>query len=123
MKSIKEEVETKNQSYADDFVATLADKLGAVAKANIVFADPIERNGVTVIPVAKARWGFGGGSGRTEKETGAGGGGGAVVTPIGFIEMRNGEAVFKRIYEVSPLFIAIGGLASFLLLRGLFGRR
>jgi uncharacterized spore protein YtfJ len=123
MKHIKEEVETKNQTYADDFVATLADKLGAVAKANIVFADPIERDGVTVIPVAKARWGFGGGSGRTEKENGAGGGGGAVVTPIGFIEIRNGEANFKRIHTISPLLMAISGLAGFLLMRGLFRRR
>ena len=123
MKHIKEEVEAKNRSYADDFLATLADKLGAVAKADIVFADPIERNGVTVIPVAKARWGFGGGSGLTEKEKGSGGGGGAVVTPIGFIEIRNGEAVFKRIYEISPWLVALGGLASFLLLRGILGRR
>jgi uncharacterized spore protein YtfJ len=123
MKNIKEEVETKNHTYADDFVATLADKLGAVAKANIVFADPIERNGVTVIPVAKARWGFGGGSGRSEKEKGSGGGGGAVVTPIGFIEIRNGEAIFKRIHTLSPLVIAIGGLTSLLLMRGLFRRR
>ena len=123
MKNTKEEVETKNQTYADDFLATLADKLGAVAKANIVFADPIERDGVTVIPVAKARWGFGGGSGRTEKENGAGGGGGAIVSPIGFIEIRNGGAVFKRIHIVSPWMLAISGLAGFLFVRGLFGRR
>ena len=123
MTNIKEEVETKNQTYSDDFLATIAEKLGAVAKANIVFADPIERNGVTVIPVAKARWGFGGGSGRTHKENGSGGGGGAVVSPIGFIEMRDGQAVFKRIQSFSPWILAIGGLVSFLCVRGLLGRR
>ena len=123
MTNIKEEVETKNHSYSDDFLATLAEKLGAVARANIVFADPIERNGVTVIPVAKARWGFGGGSGRTHKENGSGGGGGAVVSPIGFIEIRDGQAVFKRIASFSPWILAIGGLVSFFLVRGVLGRR
>ncbi len=120
---MKEEVESKNKSYTDDFLEAIAEKLGAVAKADIVFADPIDKNGVTVIPVAKARWGFGGGSGRTEKERGSGGGGGAVVTPIGFIEIRNGEGIFKRIYEISPWFVALGGIAGFLLLRGILGKR
>ena len=50
----------------------MAEKLGAVAKAATVFGEPVERDGVTVIPVAKARWGFGGGAGRREDEDGAG---------------------------------------------------
>jgi uncharacterized spore protein YtfJ len=123
MNRTKQEVETANHTHADDFLATLADKLGAVANAKIVFAEPLERDGVTVIPVAKARWGFGGGSGRTEKETGSGGGGGAVVSPIGFIEIRNGETNFKRIHTVSPFLLTLSGVVSFLLLRGLFNRR
>ena len=120
---IKKEVELANKSYKDDFVATLAEKLGASAKASVVFADPVEREGVTVIPVAKARWGFGGGSGRRKEQDGAGGGGGAQVTPVGFIEIRNGEARFQRIINISTPLIALGGLAGFLLLRAVFKDR
>ena len=45
-------------------VERLADKLGSSAHSTAVFGEPVERDGVTVIPVAKARWGFGGGGGR-----------------------------------------------------------
>jgi uncharacterized spore protein YtfJ len=55
-----------------------------------------------VIPVAKARFGFGGGGGRGERGekgegAGGGGGGGVAVTPIGYIEMRDHNSQFKRI--------------------------
>jgi hypothetical protein len=57
------------------FVGSMAEKLGAAARAATIFGDPVERDGVTVIPVARARWGFGGGMGRRKEENGAGGGG------------------------------------------------
>ena len=73
---------------ADSFIGTKAEKLGAVARAATVFGEPVERDGITVIPVAKARWGFGGGAGqrkeeggRGKQEDGAGGGGGVQVSP------------------------------------------
>ena len=114
------EVERTNRTYADDFLATLAEKLGASTKASTVFGEPVERNGITVIPVAKARWGFGGGAGRREQEDGAGGGGGAQVSPIGFIEICNGQARFQRIHTVSLPILTLSGLAGFLLARSLF---
>ena len=61
---------------ADTFIGTMAEKLGAVARAATVFGEPVERDGITVVPVAKARWGFGGGEGHRKDEDGAGGGGG-----------------------------------------------
>ena len=48
---------------ADKLMADLADRLGKGARAAAVFGEPVERDGVTVIPVAKARWGLGGGVG------------------------------------------------------------
>lgn len=115
---------------ADRFISTMAEKLGAVARAATVFGDPVERDGVTVIPVAKARWGFGGGGGQRRDEgdggkleDGAGGGGGAQVTPVGFIEIKNNEANFRRISTVSPSWIIAGGVISLLLLRGRVKRR
>jgi len=75
--------DVEKTSSADRFIGTMAEKLGAVARAATVFGEPVERDGVTVIPVAKARWGFGGGAGQRQddgaggrQEDGAGGGGG-----------------------------------------------
>jgi uncharacterized spore protein YtfJ len=79
------------------FTERLAERVGATARASAVFGDAVEREGVTVIPVARARWGFGGGSGAREGEEGSGGGGGTFVSPIGYIELRAGEARFRRI--------------------------
>ena len=103
-------MEREKPNSADKFIGTMAEKLGAAARAATIFGEPVERNGVTVIPVAKARWGFGGGVGQRKGEDGAGGGGGGVqVPPVGFIEIRNGRAEFRPIRTVSvPLMIAAG---------------
>ena len=53
---MNDEVEDVEQNYKDDFLTTIAEKLGAAAKASLVFGEPVERDGVTVIPVAKSRW-------------------------------------------------------------------
>ena len=34
---------------ADTFIGTMAEKLGAVARAATVFGEPVERDGITVI--------------------------------------------------------------------------
>jgi len=108
---------------ADKFIGTIAEKLGAVAKAATVFGEPVERDGITVIPVAKARWGFGGGAGRREDEDGAGGGGGVVVTPVGFIEIKNNAANFRPIRTVSLSWIVTGSILGLFLLREAMKRR
>ena len=107
--------ELEKPNTADKFIGTMAEKLGAVAKAATVYADPVERDGITVIPVAKARWGFGGGLGHTKAEHGAGGGGGITVTPVGFIELKNGQAEFRSIRSNSLPWILVGGLAWLLI--------
>ena len=115
---------------ADRFIGTIAEKLGAVARAATVFGEPVERDGITVIPVAKARWGFGGGAGQRKdegaggkQEDGAGGGGGVQVTPVGFIEIKNHEANFRPIRTVSLSWIIMGGIFSLFLLRETLKRR
>ena len=120
---MNDEVEDVEQNYKDDFLTTIAEKLGAAAKASLVFGEPVERDGVTVIPVAKSRWGFGGGAGKTKHEYGSGGGGGTLVTPIGFIEITNGGARFQRIHTVSLPMIVMSGVAGCLLLRALVRSR
>ena len=90
-------MEQQQPSKAVQFIGGIAEKLGVTAKAATIFGEPVERDGITIIPVAKARWGFGGGAGRRKDEDGAGGGGGVQVVPVGYIELKNGEAQFRAI--------------------------
>src|SRR5262249_48337919 len=105
-------------SHGETFLERLAEKIGVHARASTVFGDPVERDGVTVIPVARARWGFGGGGGGgrgggAESGSGGGGGGGMVITPVGYIEMRAGKSRFRPIRGSSallPLLLAGGSV-------------
>ena len=95
----------------DGFVERLAKRLGGAAKASAVFGKPVKRGDVTVIPVARARWAFGGGSGASPEGSGDGGGGAGMVSPIGYIEVRDGEAEFKPIPDRRLLAVGAGALA------------
>ena len=112
-------MDLEKPNATDRFMETMVEKLGAVARASTVFSEPIERDGITVIPVAKARWGFGGGVGHRKDEDGAGGGGGVVVTPVGFIEIRNGQAEFRPIRTLRMPLLILSGISTLLLLRRL----
>ncbi len=83
------------QQPENSVVERLAHQFGITTNAKYIFADPIERDGVTVVPVAKAKYGLGGGSGEKENEKGGGGGGGFALTPVGYIEIKNGETHFR----------------------------
>lgn len=116
------------EGIADGMVRALADKVGWAARADAVFGDPVERDDVTVIPVAKVRWGFGGGAGTDtsddgdmSSDSGGGGGAGVMASPLGFIEVRDGEATFRRVSDPAgywPLLLA-GGAAFWLVAKGL----
>jgi uncharacterized spore protein YtfJ len=114
-------------THGAGLVERLAERVGMRATSETVFGAPVERDGVTVIPVARVRWGVGGGSGSGHDESGhregegGGGGGGASAMPVGFIEIAGGEAHFRRIVDYSSLWptMLVGGLAGWLLLRGL----
>jgi uncharacterized spore protein YtfJ len=88
-------------ALVDDLLQRIGQTVGDGAKVSTVFGEPVEREGITVIPVAKARFGFGGGGGAGAREgdegSGGGGGGGAFVSPVGYIELRGGTAQFRRI--------------------------
>jgi uncharacterized spore protein YtfJ len=94
------------------FTERLAERVGAAARASAVFGQAVKGEGVTVIPVARARWGFGGGSGARDGEEGGGGGGGTSVSPVGYIELRSGEARFRHIHNRAR--IAAGAAACVL---------
>ena len=98
-----------------ELVQHLADRLSASANARTVFGDPVERNGVTVIPVASVRYGFGGGGGsyrRDQNNQRAGGGGGVRISAVGYIEMSDRDVAFRRIPSRSRLARAVAVAAA-----------
>jgi uncharacterized spore protein YtfJ len=112
-------VEAEERSLlVNDLLERVGQTVGDKAHVSSVFGEPVKREGLTVIPVAKARFGFGGGGGSGSREgdegSGGGGGGGASVTPIGYIEVRDDSAEFKRISTPSDLLalVAAASLAA-----------
>jgi uncharacterized spore protein YtfJ len=113
----------------DAILEKLVEKVGGRASVKAVFGDPIVRNGTTVVPVAKVRWGFGGGAGTgtapsdapggVSSGSGTGGGGGVTAEPIGYLEIDEEGASFKPIAAAypSPIFLLAAGIAGALVIR------
>ncbi|HEV8545363.1 MAG TPA: spore germination protein GerW family protein [Candidatus Limnocylindrales bacterium] len=119
--------EAAKGGFANRFVERLADRIGARADVKAVFGEPIERDGLTVVPVARVRWGFGGGDGSGEDAegrtigSGSGGGGGLAAEPIGYIEIGPDGAAFRPITPPypSPWFLLASGITAAIVLRAL----
>lgn len=62
-------------SLTPSLVERLAQLLSTSVTAQTVYGTPVERDGITVIPVARAAYGFGGGSGTGPDAQGGTGGG------------------------------------------------
>ena len=105
------------------FLERMADQLQLHANAKQVYGEPVERDGTTIIPVAKVQWGFGGGGiGRGIAERG-GGGGGARAFPTGFIELRGGKAEFRPIIDpMAVVATTVAGLVVGVILAKLIRR-
>lgn len=99
----------------------LAGKLASTGRAEMIFGTAVERDGVTVIPVGKVKWGIGGGGGglrRLRLGEGFGAGGGVTVEPIGFIEIGGGEARFRSLRDERRVYLGLAVAAGVLLLLG-----
>jgi uncharacterized spore protein YtfJ len=129
----------------DSFIDRMAERLGGKASVRAVFGDPIERDGLTIIPVARVRWGFGGGAGSgpvavgpgrpgdaaadaagddplaRATASGSGGGGGVTADPVGYLEIGPDGASFIPISPAmpSPGFLLAAAAGAALVLRGL----
>ena len=98
----------------------LISQLGGKAGAKAVFGDPVERDGITVIPVARVRWGFGAGGGASPEGSGSGGGGGVGADPIGYIEVTSAGATFRPVpRSLGTAEILGGAIATAIVLRAL----
>ena len=94
-----------------------------------VFGDPIEKDGITVIPVAMVAGGGGGGAGTEGAEAGGdsgeGGGFGGVARPAGVYVIRADSVQWQPALDITLLGMAgimLGALIALVLGRAL-GRR
>ena len=102
----------------DNVLADLLKRFGKDARAEIVFGDAIQHEHVEVVPVAKASWGFGAGaSGEAGPSQAVGAG--VSVSPVGFIEITESGASFRRIrpWWVEVAYVFGSGLLALTLLR------
>ena len=115
------------ESSTEAILSRLADRIPARFGAVAVYGEPVEREGVTVVPVATARFGFGagGGSDPSAGGQGEGGGGGGMTTPVGYIELKEGRSRFVPIVHPARMLALICGsaVAAIVLLRPRAGRQ
>ncbi|WP_367140686.1 MULTISPECIES: GerW family sporulation protein [Streptomyces] len=105
----------------------LAARLGGRAPGAVIFGEPVVRQGVTVIPVARiVGFSLGGDAGREPGEDGLPSG--VEARPLGFIEIKDGSTRFRPIRGpwlnvVAPLtgglLAAAAGAAGTVILRRL----
>lgn len=97
------------------------------AQVRRVFGEPIERDGVTIIPTASVRGGAGGGGGRGPKEEGegAGGGYGFMAHPAGVFVVRGDQVDWRPALDLGK--VILGGqlvaVTFLLVLRSILRRR
>ena len=94
----------------------LGEILGAAARVNTVFGAPVTQGELTVVPVARARWGLGGGRGlrpaeEGQRREGMGGGGGMRVDPVGIVVLRGDDAEFRPIPPQTRWGLLLGAAA------------
>jgi uncharacterized spore protein YtfJ len=82
-----------------------------------VYGDPIEQEGVTVIPAAAVGGGGGGGG---DAEHNGGGGFGLKARPVGAYVIREGEVTWVPAVDVTRVMLL--GLAALLVLRSILRR-
>ena len=91
---------TVRQMDVDELLAQARDAI----TVSRVFGEPIEEDGVTIVPVAAVRGGGGGGG---DAEHNGGGGFGIAARPVGVYVIHGGEVTWRP--AVDPMRLALGG--------------
>ena len=96
---------TKNATPVTDTIRKLVD----AGAPGTVFADPIVRDGLTVLPVAKVSGGGGGGNAGSGEDQpgGVGGGFGLSARPMGVFVIKDGKVTWQPAVDVNR--IVLGG--------------
>jgi len=87
-----------------DEIRDVVDQLTESGNARTVYGDPVEREGRTVVPVARIGYGFGGGFGQGDGELDEGGSGGGIgaglsARPVGALEVTDHETRFVPVAD------------------------
>jgi uncharacterized spore protein YtfJ len=103
---------------------TLVEQAKDSVSVKQVFGEPVERDGVTVIPVARIAGGGGGGGGKQEGENpgqGSGGGFGLGVSPTGVFTIKDGKVRWVPVVDVDRAILGgqIALVAALLLVRAI----
>ena len=83
-------------------------------QARRIFGDPYQKNGLTIIPVATVRGGWGGGGGQTagdQEGQGWGGGGGVTARPVGAFVVKGDEVTWQPTVDVNRI-VLVGQLVA-----------
>jgi uncharacterized spore protein YtfJ len=91
-----------------------------------VYGDPIERDGVTLIPVAAVRGGFGYGGGHDDGgNEGGGGGSGVSARPVGMYRIEGGKLSWQPALDVTRIAMAgqVVAVVALLVLRSVLKSR
>lgn len=99
----------------DDLVTQARDSLNV----RRVIGEPVEHDGLTVIPAASIAGGLGGGTGKdTTGQEGEGGGFGMAGRPAGAFVIRGGEVSWLPAVDLNRVFGVLGAvLVAYLLMR------
>ena len=81
---------------------TIMEKIQERFTAGVVYGEPVESDGVVVVPAA---WVMGGGGGGGDTEGNEGGGFGLFACPSGAWVIRDGEAEWKPAVDVTLIVI------------------
>jgi len=87
------------------------------------YGDPVQIEGVTIVPVALVQYGFGGGGEGDDSAAAAGGGGGGMAIPIGAYVKSGGAARFEpnviSLLAVGIPFVWVSGKAIARIIRAI----
>ena len=87
----------------------------------VVYAEPVEKDGVTLVPAA-AVWGGGGAGGGTSDEgNGEGGGLGLVARPVGAYVIKDGEV--RWVPAIDPWLVFMAGCLALVVIGRILRRR
>ena len=89
--------QTNRKNPLGDILQEAMGKVREMVDANTIVGQPIVSEGVTLIPISKVSFGFGGGGGNympksgTEKNLTTGLGAGVKITPVAFLVVKEGS--------------------------------
>lgn len=110
-------------SQIDDLLAGAKDTI----TVKRVYGDPYQSNGVTVIPAASLRGGWGGGEGEGNEDTPAGRGGGMGLSarPIGVYQIKGDSVTWVPALDLSRIVVMgqVVVIVAMLVLRSVLRRR